>query len=82
MTQEPKWKRVLISGSNLEVKGLTASADLEPYRLLNVARTLMFSTSGSGTDGLTGHFQTTASIFNRHTLGTNPQLHLHLVLNS
>ena len=36
----------------------------------------MFSTSGSGTDGLTGHFQTTASIFNRHTLGTNPQLHL------
>ena len=71
MATGPKWKRVLISGSNLEVNHLTSSTALEPFRTAGIARSLVF-TSETG-----GHFQVTSSINNKHQTGdTSPNLFL------
>ena len=71
MATGPKWKRVLISGSNLEVNHLTSSTALEPFRTAGVARSLVFASETGG------HFQVTSSINNKHQTGdTSPNLFL------
>jgi len=74
MSGSPKWKKVLISGSNFEVNHLTSSIALDPYITPNTGRRLVFASSGSSGDR--GHFQTTGSINNKHQGGTNPNLFL------
>lgn len=68
MATGPKWKRVLISGSNLEVNHLTSSTALEPFKLANVPRRLVFASDPGG------HFQVTSSIFNSHFTVDTPNL--------
>ena len=69
MAQQPKWKRVLISGSNFEVNSLTSSADLDNYLFINAPRRLVFrSTEGA--------FQDTGSFINKHQQAENPILRL------
>lgn len=68
MATGPKWKRVLISGSNLEVNHLTSSTALEPFKLENVPRRLVFASDPGG------HFQVTSSIFNSHLAVDTPNL--------
>ena len=72
MATPPQWKRVLISGSNLEVNHLTSSTALDPYKTAgsNIARHLVFASDPGG------HFQVTSSINNKHQSGTNPNLFL------
>ena len=74
MSTPPQWKRVLISGSNLEVNHLTSSTALDPYITPNAGRRLVFASSGSDGDG--GHFQTTASIGSKHQGTVDPFLFL------
>ena len=70
MATGPQWKRVLISGSNLEVNHLTSSTALDPFKFANTARHLVFASDPGG------HFQVTSSINNRHQTATNPNLFL------
>ena len=73
MSTPPKWKRVLISGSNLEVNHLTSSTALEPFKVASVGRDIVFASSGASGDR--GHFQTTGSIENIH-VPADPRLRL------
>lgn len=77
MSGSPKWKKILISGSDFEVNYLTSSTDLPPHDLVNTPRQLLFASSGSVTEGIGGHFQFTASIAQRHAAGINPRIRLN-----
>lgn len=71
MSTPPQWKRVLISGSNLEVNHLTSSTALEPFKVAGIARDLVFASETGG------HFQITSSINNKHQISdTSPNLFL------
>ncbi len=73
MSTPPQWKRVLISGSNLEVNHLTSSTALEPFRVASIGRDIVFASPISNNSG--GHFQTTGSIENIH-FPVDPKLRL------